>query len=70
MNFDIVSDLHIDHWGRKHEFDWLHSQKSDTLIVAGDTSDSVAKTKKQIEEEIVEIGERYRDWETDRKSVV
>ena len=41
MKFDLVSDLHIDHWGRNHEFDWLHSQKSDTLIVAGDTSDSV-----------------------------
>lgn len=41
MNFDLVSDLHIDHWGQSYELDWLHSQKSDILIVAGDTSDSV-----------------------------
>ena len=27
MNFDLVSDLHIDHWGKNYEFDWLHSQK-------------------------------------------
>jgi len=44
MNFDLVSDLHIDHWGQSYEFDWLHSQKSDILIVAGDTSDSIDLT--------------------------
>jgi len=41
MKFDLVSDLHIDHWGQSYEFDWLHSQNSDILVVAGDTSDSV-----------------------------
>lgn len=41
MNLDLVSDLHIDHWGTPHQFDWLHTQQSDTLVVAGDTSDSI-----------------------------
>ena len=41
MNFDLVSDLHIDHWGRSYETDWLYEQNSDILVVAGDTSDSV-----------------------------
>jgi len=41
MIFDLVSDLHIDHWGRSFETDWLCDQKSDILVVAGDTSDSV-----------------------------
>ena len=41
INFDLVSDLHIDHWGPSYELDWLHSQKSDTLVIAGDTSDYI-----------------------------
>lgn len=57
MNFDLVSDLHIDHWGRKHEFDWLHSQKSDILIVAGDTSDSVDITCEYLHK----LTDYYRD---------
>lgn len=44
MNFDLVSDLHIDHWGKNFEFDWLHSQQSDTIVIAGDTSDYVDVT--------------------------
>jgi len=44
MNFDLVGDLHIDHWGRSFETDWLYDQRSDILVVAGDVSDSVDQT--------------------------
>jgi len=49
MKFDIVSDLHIDHWGGNFEFDWLFGQQSDILIVAGDTSDSIDQSCQYIE---------------------
>lgn len=39
MNFDLVSDLHIDFWEEKYHYDWLKDQQSDTLVVAGDVSD-------------------------------
>jgi len=41
MNFDLVSDLHIDHWGRSYELDWVYDKKSNIVVVAGDTSDSI-----------------------------
>jgi len=41
MNFDLVSDLHIDHWGRNFQTDWLYNQNSDIVVVAGDVSDSI-----------------------------
>jgi len=41
MKFDLVSDLHIDFWDDKFKHDWLKYQTSDTLVIAGDTSDSV-----------------------------
>lgn len=44
MNFDLVSDLHIDHWGRNFEIDWLFERGSDILVVAGDASDSIDQT--------------------------
>ncbi len=44
MQFDLVSDLHIDVWQEKYRFDWLKDQKSDTLIIAGDVSDYVDMT--------------------------
>lgn len=44
MKFDLVSDLHIDHWGRSFETDWLFDQRSDILVIAGDTSDSIDQT--------------------------
>ena len=44
MNFDLVSDLHIDHWGRSYETDWLYDQASDIVVVAGDVSDSIDQT--------------------------
>ena len=44
MIFDLVSDLHIDHWGTNYEMDWVLNKKSNILIVAGDTSDSVDQT--------------------------
>ncbi len=49
MNFDLVSDLHIDVWGKDHEIDWLPDQKSDTLIIAGDTSDYIDMTCEYVE---------------------
>lgn len=44
MNFDLVSDLHIDFWDEDHHFDWLEFQQSDTLVVAGDVSDYYDQT--------------------------
>ena len=44
MKFDLVSDLHIDFWEDKYHYDWLHSQQSDTLVVAGDVSDHQDQT--------------------------
>jgi hypothetical protein len=41
MNFDLVSDLHIDRWGKINSTEWIQHQASDTLLVAGDTSDFV-----------------------------
>lgn len=44
MNFDLVSDLHIDFWGEQFQKDWLKYQTSDTLVIAGDVSDYVDMT--------------------------
>jgi hypothetical protein len=41
MNFDLVSDLHIDIWGKTNSTEWVQHQASDTLLVAGDTSDFI-----------------------------
>jgi hypothetical protein len=41
MNFDLVSDLHVDVWGKTNSTEWVQHQASDTLLVAGDTSDFV-----------------------------
>lgn len=39
MQFDLVSDLHIDFWDDKTNREWITHKKSNTVIVAGDTSD-------------------------------
>jgi hypothetical protein len=44
MKFDLVSDLHIDVWGKSGELDWLVDQQSDILVIAGDTSDYIDQT--------------------------
>jgi len=44
MNFDLVSDLHIDFWADEFQHDWIKHQTSDTLVIAGDVSDSVEMT--------------------------
>ncbi|NCZ30303.1 MAG: hypothetical protein EBX70_11615 [Betaproteobacteria bacterium] len=49
MNFDLVSDLHIDHWGRSYETDWIYDQSSDIVVVAGDVSDSIDQTCEYLE---------------------
>ena len=38
MNFDLVSDIHVEHW--KNNYDFLKNKQSQTLIVAGDVSDN------------------------------
>lgn len=40
MQFDLVSDLHVDFWDDETNRDWLSHKKSDILVVAGDTSDN------------------------------
>lgn len=53
--FDIVSDLHIDHWSRDYKSPYIHGHivnkpyeltttKSDYLIVAGDVADDLHST--------------------------
>ncbi len=44
MQFDLVSDLHIDVWDESHQEDWLRHQSSNVLVVAGDVSDWVEQT--------------------------
>lgn len=38
MKFDLVSDIHVEHW--KNNYSFLKQKNSDTLIVAGDVSDN------------------------------
>ena len=38
MQFDVVSDLHVDIW-KNQPINWSQSKKSDILIVAGDVAD-------------------------------
>tara|TARA_B100000941_G_scaffold17364_1_gene10476 strand:- start:756 stop:1526 length:771 start_codon:yes stop_codon:yes gene_type:complete len=38
MNFDLVSDVHMEHWD--NNYDLLKDKLSNTLIVAGDVSDN------------------------------
>jgi len=49
MNFDLVSDLHVDVWGNDYNLNWITSKSSDTLVIAGDTSDTVEITCSYVE---------------------
>lgn len=44
LDFDLVSDLHIDRWEDGQQIDWAAKKTSDTLIVAGDISDDLELT--------------------------
>lgn len=37
MQFDLVSDIHVEHW--KNNYDFLKNKQSSTLVVAGDIAD-------------------------------
>jgi len=40
MQFDLVSDLHVDFWDDKTNREWIQHKTSDVVVVAGDTSDN------------------------------
>ena len=47
MQFDIVSDLHVEHWSN-HPYDWERHRQSDNVIIAGDVADDLQTTVNQL----------------------
>jgi predicted phosphodiesterase len=47
LKFDLVSDLHVDHWDQP--VDWAALRQNDVVIVAGDVANSLSDTKKELE---------------------
>lgn len=47
MQFDVVSDLHVEHWS-DFPYDWKRHKKSDNVIIAGDVADDVHTTVDQL----------------------
>ena len=45
MNFDLISDLHIDQWPDDQKLNFKGLGTSLTCVVAGDVSQSLNKTK-------------------------
>lgn len=40
MQFDVVSDLHVESW-KYYPYDWENEKKSDVVVIAGDIADDV-----------------------------
>lgn len=47
MQFDVVSDLHVEHW-TGFPYDWKRHKRSDNVIIAGDVADDLQTTVDQL----------------------
>lgn len=47
MYIDIVSDLHVEHWA-SFPYDWEKNKQSDVVVIAGDLSDSIDLTVREL----------------------
>jgi predicted phosphohydrolase len=47
LKFDLVSDIHVDHWDG--ELDWENLRRNDIVVVAGDVADTIERTKQELE---------------------
>lgn len=47
MQFDVVSDLHVEHW-TEFPYDWKRHKQSDNVIIAGDVADDLQTTVDQL----------------------
>lgn len=47
MLFDIVSDLHVEHWEHAR-YDWRAQKRSDNVIIAGDVADNLLTTVQEL----------------------
>ena len=58
LGFDLVSDLHVDYWEKTdYQYDWAKMKKQNSVIIAGDISDSIDST-------IVELKKACEIYET------
>jgi predicted phosphodiesterase len=56
MQFDLISDIHVDKWPASHQIEWEGRSTSLVAVVAGDVSSS----PKQAYETVLEISKHYR----------
>jgi predicted phosphodiesterase len=56
MKIDFVSDLHYDCWEEFQRWEWLKTQESDFIIVAGDVADTIEQCATGLEK----IAEVYK----------
>lgn len=47
FSFDLVSDIHVDHWDV--ELDWDALRRNDIVIVAGDVADTIDRARQELE---------------------
>ena len=48
MQFDLMSDTHVDRWDTEHHVHWENTKKSDIIVVPGDISDNITQTVEEL----------------------
>lgn len=48
MQFDLISDTHIDRWETQYQTHWEETKKSDICVVAGDISDNITQSVEEL----------------------
>lgn len=48
MQFDLISDLHVDSWARNQQIEWSSVQKSRVCLVAGDVASEPARVREEL----------------------
>lgn len=50
MQFDFISDLHVDQWDTETRVNWKKTKQSEICVVAGDISDNITQSVEELKD--------------------